>query len=93
MAVKDPHGERGVSDHQEFVDKGISGAKGREQRPAFDALWRGATRIEFDVVMVWTVDRLGRSISFLKSTRRKFTSSFISKASTPRHQPAGHSSE
>ena len=33
---------------QEFVDQGISGAKGREQRPAFDALWKGAIRREFD---------------------------------------------
>ena len=45
---------------QEYVDHGISGAKGREQRPAFDALWKGTTRREFDVVMVWAVDRLGR---------------------------------
>lgn len=50
---------------QEFIDHGISGAKGREQRPAFDALWKGATRREFDVVMVWAVDRLGRSLSHL----------------------------
>jgi DNA invertase Pin-like site-specific DNA recombinase len=50
---------------QEYVDQGISGAKGREQRPAFDALWKGATRREFDVVMVWAVDRLGRSLSHL----------------------------
>lgn len=50
---------------QEFVDQGISGAKGREQRPAFAALWKGAVRREFDVVMVWAVDRLGRSLSHL----------------------------
>src|SRR4051812_22878476 len=50
---------------QEFVDNGISGAKGREQRPAFDALWKGATRKEFDVIMVWAVDRLGRSLQHL----------------------------
>ena len=47
---------------QQHVDHGISGAKGREQRPAFDALWKGATRREFDVAMVWAVDRLGRSL-------------------------------
>jgi DNA invertase Pin-like site-specific DNA recombinase len=35
---------------QEFVDQGISGAKGREQRPAFDALWKGAVRREFDLL-------------------------------------------
>src|SRR5215831_2176980 len=50
---------------QEFVEKGISGDKGREHRPAFDALWKGAIRREFDVVMVWAVDRLGQSLSHL----------------------------
>src|SRR5215831_947566 len=50
---------------QEFVHQGISGAKGRDQRPAFNALWKGAIRREFDVVMVWAVDRLGRSLSHL----------------------------
>ena len=29
---------------QEFVDQGIGGSKDREQRPAFDALWKGAVR-------------------------------------------------
>src|SRR5215471_6606989 len=50
---------------QEFVDKGISGAKGREQRPAFDALWKAVIRREFEVVLVWAVDQLGRSLSHL----------------------------
>ena len=50
---------------QEFVHQGISGAKDRDQRPAFNALWKGAIRREFDVVMVWAVDRLGRSLSHL----------------------------
>jgi DNA invertase Pin-like site-specific DNA recombinase len=48
-----------------FKDHGISGAKGRDKRPAFDALCRGATRREFDVVMAWSVDRLGRSLQDL----------------------------
>lgn len=50
---------------QEFVDRGISGAKGRDKRPAFDALWKGATRRDFDIVMVWSVDRIGRSLQHL----------------------------
>jgi hypothetical protein len=45
-----------------YKDHGISGAKGRDERPAFDALQRAATRREFDVVMAWNVDRLGRSL-------------------------------
>ncbi len=49
----------------EFVDHGISGAKGRDKRPAFDRLCTAATRREFDVVMAWSVDRLGRSLQNL----------------------------
>jgi DNA invertase Pin-like site-specific DNA recombinase len=49
----------------EFVDQGLSGAKGREQRPAFDRLLTGAVRREYDVVMAWSVDRLGRSLQHL----------------------------
>ncbi len=49
----------------EFVDHGISGAKGRDERPAFDRLCKAATRREIDVVMAWSVDRLGRSLQDL----------------------------
>jgi DNA invertase Pin-like site-specific DNA recombinase len=78
---------------QEFVDKGISGAKGREQRPAFDALWKGATRREFDVVMVWAVDRLGRSLShlvnFLSEIHAKKVDLFIHQQGIDTTTPAG----
>lgn len=47
------------------VDHGISGAKGRDKRPAFDALCKGTTRREFDMIMAWSVDRLGRSLQDL----------------------------
>jgi len=46
-------------------DHGISGAKGRDKRPAFDALCRDAAQRKFDVVMAWSVDRLGRSLQDL----------------------------
>jgi DNA invertase Pin-like site-specific DNA recombinase len=49
----------------EFVDQAISGAKGRDKRPAFDLLLKGATRREFDMVAAWSVDRLGRSLQHL----------------------------
>src|SRR5262249_39412202 len=48
-----------------YRDHGISGAKGRNGRPAFDALCRDATKRQFDVVMAWNVDRLGRSLKDL----------------------------
>jgi DNA invertase Pin-like site-specific DNA recombinase len=36
-------------------------------RPAFNALHKAAARREFDVVMAWSVDRLGRSLQDLVS--------------------------
>jgi DNA invertase Pin-like site-specific DNA recombinase len=48
-----------------YNDHGINGAKGRDKRPAFDALCRAAGRREFDMVMAWSVDRLGRSLQDL----------------------------
>ncbi len=48
-----------------FKDHGISGTKGRDGRPQFDALHRDANARQFDVVMAWSVDRLGRSLQDL----------------------------
>src|SRR5262245_45081753 len=48
-----------------YKDHGISGAKGRDKRPAFDAMCRDASRRQFDVIMAWSVDRLGRSLQDL----------------------------
>jgi DNA invertase Pin-like site-specific DNA recombinase len=49
----------------EFCDDGISGAKGRDRRPAFDRLHKAIVRREIDVVAAWSVDRLGRSLQDL----------------------------
>ncbi len=48
-----------------YEDAGISGAKGRKERPAFDRMCSDATRRRFDVIMAWSVDRLGRSLQDL----------------------------
>jgi DNA invertase Pin-like site-specific DNA recombinase len=48
-----------------YEDHGISGAKGRDKRPAFDALLKAAVRREIDMIAVWASDRLGRSLSHL----------------------------
>jgi DNA invertase Pin-like site-specific DNA recombinase len=37
----------------------------RDKRPQFDKLCRDATNRQFDVVMAWSVDRLGRSLQGL----------------------------
>jgi DNA invertase Pin-like site-specific DNA recombinase len=49
----------------EFVDNGVSGAKGRDRRPAFDRLLKAVVRGKIDVVAAWSVDRLGRSLQDL----------------------------
>ena len=51
-----------------YSDAGISGAKGRDKRPALDAMLSDATRGRFDVVAAWAMDRLGRSLAGLVQT-------------------------
>ncbi len=48
-----------------FEDAGISGAKGRDKRPGYDALLKAVSRREIDIVAAWSVDRLGRSLQDL----------------------------
>jgi DNA invertase Pin-like site-specific DNA recombinase len=57
--------QRGWQMIDEYVDHGISGAKGRERRPAFDRLGRDAAQGKLDMVAAWSVDRLGRSLGHL----------------------------
>lgn len=52
---------------QVYKDHGISGAKGRDKRPAFNSLIRDAAQRKFDMVMAWSVARLGRSLQDLVS--------------------------
>ena len=49
----------------EFVDSGISGMKTRQDRPALDSLMKSATQRKFDIIMCWSIDRLGRSLQNL----------------------------
>src|SRR5215471_409146 len=51
-----------------FEDAGISGAKGRDKRPALDAMLKAVARRDFDLVASWSVDRLGRSLQDLVGT-------------------------
>lgn len=54
---------RGLSIHEEFVDQGVSGSK--ESRPALNRLMADAKRCRFDAVLVWKIDRFGRSLKHL----------------------------
>jgi DNA invertase Pin-like site-specific DNA recombinase len=59
---------RGWSVVAVYEDAGISGAKGRDQRPGFDRMLKDASRRKFDVVMAWAIDRVGRSLYDLLDT-------------------------
>jgi DNA invertase Pin-like site-specific DNA recombinase len=59
---------RGWAIVHEYRDAGISGAKGREERPGLDEMLKDAQRRRFDVVMAWAIDRLGRSLIDLLGT-------------------------
>lgn len=50
-----------------YEDAGISGAKGRDKRPEFDQMQKDAVRRKFNIVLAWSVDRLGRSVQDLIS--------------------------
>jgi len=58
---------KGLTIVQEFVDEGISGARGRDKRKGFDKLLKGTVRREFTTILVWSVDRIGRNIQDLLS--------------------------
>jgi DNA invertase Pin-like site-specific DNA recombinase len=76
-----------------FTDKGISGAKGRDKRPAFDAMQKAAVRREFDVLAVWSSDRLGRSlphlVEVLQTIRDTGTGLYIHTQALDTTTPAG----
>jgi len=78
---------------QEYTDQGISGAKGRDQRPAFDALIKAAMRKEFDLIASWSVDRLGRSlqdlVAFLSDIHAKQVDLYLHQQGMDTSTPSG----
>ena len=62
--------ERNGWEITEVFEDTISGAK--TKRPALERLLKGVIRKEFDVVMVWDVSRLGRSLTHLVSLLEDF---------------------
>jgi DNA invertase Pin-like site-specific DNA recombinase len=89
-AVAERHGWAVVA---EYVDDGVSGAKGREKRPRFDALLHGVARREFDMVAAWSVDRLGRSlqdlVGFLTDLQAKRVDLYLHQQALDTTTPAG----
>jgi len=77
----------------EFVDQGVSGAKGRNERPQFDRLALAISRREFEMVAAWSVDRLGRSLQdlvvFLNELHAKKVDLFLHQQGLDTSTPAG----
>ena len=59
--------KKGLEIVKEISDEGISGAKGRDEREGFDELIKGSIQKEWDIILVWDVSRLGRSLKHLVS--------------------------
>jgi DNA invertase Pin-like site-specific DNA recombinase len=54
---------RGWIISEEYSDDGVSGSK--ESRPALNRLMSNACRRSFDAILVWKIDRFGRSLKHL----------------------------
>lgn len=90
LAVADRNGWHIVA---EYEDHGISGAKGRDQRPGYDALMKAIARREIDMVATWAVDRLGRSlqnlIAFLTEINAKGVDLYLHQQALDTSTPSG----
>lgn len=86
-------GQRGWTIVESYRDTGVSGAKGRQQRPEFDRLCRDAVRGRFDLIAAWSVDRLGRSlqdlVGFLAEIHAVGVNLYLHKQALDTTTPAG----
>ena len=93
LELKDIANRKGYQIVAEFSDEGISGSKGRDQRSGFDNLIKGAIRKDFDLILVWSVDRLGRSlqdlVSFLNEIHSVDCDLYIHQSGIDTTTPAG----
>jgi DNA invertase Pin-like site-specific DNA recombinase len=76
-----------------FEDAGVSGAKGRDQRPGLDAMMKAVARRDVDMVAAWSVDRLARSLidllDFLGELHSKGVDLFIHQQGLDTSTPSG----
>ena len=78
---------------KEILDQGISGAKGRTDRPGFDEIFRMIQRKEVDLILCWSIDRLGRSIqdlvSFMNEVQHSGIDLYVHQQAINTSTPAG----
>lgn len=75
MPLREYCSQRGWTVSEEYVDR-LSGAK--ESRPALNKLMSDAKRRKFDIVLVWKLDRFGRSLRHLLNSLAEFEALGIS---------------
>ncbi len=68
LALREWAAGRGHVVVAEYLDEGISGAKGRDKRPGLDSMLKAAVLGKLDMIAVTALDRLGRSLPHLIST-------------------------
>lgn len=71
-ALRDYVAARGWTIQAEYVDQAVSGTK--DSRPAFNRIMAAAGLRKVDVVVVWKLDRWGRSIQHLLNTVQQLES-------------------
>lgn len=64
--------KRGFNISREYVDNGVSGIK--DKRPQLDLLMDAARKRQIDIILVWKLDRFGRSLKQLVMTLDELTS-------------------
>ena len=93
LELKEIAQRKGLTVVSEFTDEGVSGAKGRDKRTGFDNLIKGAIKKDFDTILVWSVDRLGRSlqdlVSFLNEIHSVDCDLYIHQSGVDTSTPAG----
>jgi DNA invertase Pin-like site-specific DNA recombinase len=77
----------------EYVDTGISGAKGRDQRPQFDLLIKDGIRKKYEMILAYDVSRLSRSlqdlVQFMNDLNTKGINLFLMKNGISTDTPSG----
>src|SRR5580700_6712448 len=63
---------RGWQVFDDYIDEGVSGSK--DSRPELNRLMADARRRKFDLVLVWKLDRFGRSLRHLVNALAEFES-------------------
>ena len=93
LELKEIAQRKGLTVVSEFTDEGVSGAKGRDKRTGFDNLIKGAIKKAFETILVWSVDRLGRSlqdlVSFLNEIHSVDCDLYIHQSGVDTSTPAG----